>query len=85
MSREEGKPMIDKEMQRLVPLDILKQDIPPYSSPIMHIARKHSNLKRIITDIRLLNSRLQRINLAFPLIRGAFTVLGNTNVNIHLC
>ena len=29
--QEEGKPMIDKEMQKLVNLLILKQDMSPYS------------------------------------------------------
>ena len=30
--KEEDKPVIDKEMKMLVHLDILKEDIPPYSS-----------------------------------------------------
>ena len=44
--------MIDKEMQRLVHLGILKQHMPSYSSPIMFIAKKISSLKTIITDFR---------------------------------
>ena len=68
--------MIDKEMQRLIHLGILKQDMVPYSSPIMLIARKALSLKRIITDFRFLNSRFQTVNLAFPLIGDAFAILG---------
>ena len=44
------KPMIDKEMQRLGHLGILKQDMYPCSSPIMLIAAENSNLKGIITN-----------------------------------
>ena len=42
--KEEDQPMIDKEIQRLVYLDILKQDISSYSSHIMLIARRNLNL-----------------------------------------
>ena len=44
----------------------------------MLIARKHSSLKRIINDFRFWNSRLQRVNLAFPLIRDAFAIRGSS-------
>ena len=60
--------MIDKEIQRLVHLGILKRDMALYSSPIMLIARKIYGLKRIITDFRFLNNRLQRVNLALVLM-----------------
>ena len=70
--------MIDKEMYRLVCLGILKKDMPLYSSPIMLIARKNFSVKRIITDFRFLISRLQRVNLDFPLIRDVFAILGSS-------
>ena len=44
----------------------------------MLIARKNSNLKKIIIDFRFLNSRLQRINLAFLLMTDAFAILGSS-------
>ena len=74
--KDEDKTMIEKEMQRLVHLGILKKDMSQYSSPIMLIARKNSLLKRIITGFRFLNSRVQRVNLAFLLIRNMFAILG---------
>ena len=64
--KKEEKPLIDKEMQRLINLGLLKQYMSPYSLPIMLIGRKNSNLKRTYTDFKFLNSRLQRVNLAFP-------------------
>ena len=63
--------MIGKEMQSWY----IKQDMTPNSSPIILITRKNSNLKRIITDFRFLNSILQRMNLIFPLIKDAFGIL----------
>ena len=68
--------MIDKEMQRMAHFGISKRDVSPYSSPIMLIARKNFSLKRSITDFRFLNSGLQRVNVAFPLIRDAFCNFG---------
>ena len=44
----------------------------------MFIARKNSILKGIITDIRFLNSRLKRVNLAFSLIKDDFVILGSS-------
>ena len=44
--KEEGKPMIDKEMQRSVHLGFLKLDMSSYSSLIMLIARKNSSFEK---------------------------------------
>ena len=76
--------MTDKEMQRLVHLHYFEKGLSPYSSPIMLIARKNSSLKRIIADFRFLNSRLQRVNLAFPLIRDGFAILGSSKCEYFL-
>ena len=86
--KEEGKPVIDNEMQMLVYFGILKQEMSPYSSHIMLTTRKNSILKRIIIDFKFLNSRLHRGNLAFPLIGDAFAILGSSKCDylsvIHL-
>ena len=81
--KDKDKPIIDKEMQRLVHLVILKKDMSPHSFPIMLIARKNSSLKRIITDLKFLNSRLQRVSLAFPLNRDALQFWEVPNVNAY--
>ena len=78
MQKEEDKSMIVKELKSLVHLCILKQDMSPYSSPIMLIATKNSNLQRIITDFTSLDMRSQRVNLALPLIRDDFGILGSS-------
>ena len=69
--------MIYKRMQRLVHLGILKQDMSPYSSLIMLIARKNSSLKGFITGFMFLNSGLQEANVIFLLIRDALAILGS--------
>ena len=46
-----------------------------YSSPTMLIARKNFGMKRIITDFRVLVSRLQTVKLAFQMIKDTFSIL----------
>ena len=43
--KDKHKPLINKEKQRLVNLGIFKQNMSPYSSYIILIARKKSSLK----------------------------------------
>ena len=65
-------------MQRLEHLNIFKQDMLPYSSLTMLIARKILSLKRFFSEFGFLNSRLQSVNLAFPLISDSFAILGSS-------
>ena len=67
---------------KLVHLGILKQDISPHSSLIMLTAGKNLNLERITTDLRFLNSRLQRIYWTFPSIKDAFATLESSRISI---
>ena len=41
----------------------------------MLTAKKNSNLKRIISDFRVLYSSLQGVDMTFSLIRDAFAIL----------
>ena len=56
------KPKIDKEMDRLVKLGILKKGLSGYSSPAMAIPRKYSDIPRVVGDFRALNKRLIKLN-----------------------
>ena len=58
----------------LVHLFFLKQDMSSYSSPKMLFPERFLNLKRIMADFMVLNSRLRRVNFSFPLIRDAFVL-----------
>ena len=75
--REEGKVVIDKAMKRLCYMGILKEGFSTYSSPVMLISRKLTKDKRVVTDFRHLNVRIEKNNLAYLLVRDTFSVLGN--------
>ena len=80
--REEDKVVIDKEMKRLCYMGILKEGFSAYSSPVMLISRKLTKDKRVVTDFRHLNLGIAKNNLAYPLVRDTFSVLGNSKYEV---
>ena len=64
-------------MKCLCYLGILKEGFPPYSSPV-----KLTQDKRVVTDFRHLNVRIAKNNLAYPLVRDTFLVLGNSKCEV---
>ena len=80
--REEDKAVIDKEMKRLCYMGILRDGFLAYSSPVMLISRKLTKDKRVVTDFRHLNVRIAKNNLAYPLVRDTFSVLGNSKCEV---
>ena len=80
--REEDKRILDKEIKRLCYLGILKEGSSAYSSPVMLISRKATQDKRVVTAFRHLNTRIAKNNLAYPLVKDMFTMLGNSKCNI---
>ena len=83
--REGDKKVIDKEMKHLCYLGILKKGFSSYSSPVILISQKLTQDKRVVTDFRHLNVRIAKKNLAYPLVRDTFLVLGNSNVKFFQC
>ena len=81
-AREEDKAILDKEMKRLCYLGILKEGFSAYSSPVMLVSRKMTQDKRVVTDFRHLNMRIAKINLAYPLIKDMFTMLGSSKCEV---
>ena len=59
-----------------------KRRISLYSSPVMLISCKLTQDKRVLTDFRHLNIRIAKNNLAYPLVRDTFTVLGNSKCKV---
>ena len=57
-------------------MGILKEGFSAYSSPVMLISRKLTKDKRVVTDFRHLNVRTVKYNLAYPLVRDMFSILG---------
>ena len=74
--REEDKAVIDKKMKRLCYMGILKEGFLAYSRLVMLISRKLTKDKRVVTNFRHLNVRIAKNNLAYPLVRDIFSVLG---------
>ena len=63
-------------------MGILKEELSAYSSPVMLISRKLTKDKRVVTDFRHLNVRIAKNNLAYPLVRDTFSVLGNSKCEV---
>ena len=81
-AKEEDKALIDKEMKRLCYLGILKEGFSPYSSLVMLISRKFTKDKRVVTDFRHLNVRIAKNNLAYPLLKDTFSLLGSSKCEV---
>ena len=73
---------IDKEMKRLCHLGILKEEFSPYFSLVMLVSRKLTKDKRVVTDFRYLNVRIAKNNLAYPLLKETFSMLGSSKCEI---
>ena len=69
-------------MKRLCYLGILKEGFSAYSSPVMLISRKMTQDKRVVTDFRHLNMRIAKNNLAYPLLKDMFTLLGSSKCKV---
>ena len=76
--KEEDRVVLDKEMRKLCYLGILKEGFSTYSSPVMLISRKMTSDKRVVTDFIHLNMRIAKNNLAYPLLRDTFALLGSS-------
>ena len=60
----------------------IEEGFSPYSSPVMLISRKLTQDKRMVMDFRHLNIRIAEKNLAYPLVRDTFSVLGNSKCEV---
>ena len=69
-------------MKHLCYLGILKEVFSTYSSLVMLISQRLTQDTRIVTDFRHLNVRIAKNNLAYPLVRDTFSVLGNSKCEV---
>ena len=79
-AKKEDKVILDKEMKRLCYLGILKEGFSAYLSPLMLISRKAMQDKRVVTDFRHLNMHIAKNNLAYPLLKDTFALLGSSRL-----
>ena len=63
-------------------MGILKEGFLAYSNPVMLINRKLTKDKRVVIDFRHLNVRIAKNNLAYPLVRDTFFVLGSSKCEV---
>ena len=80
--KEEDRAVLDKEKRRLCYLGISKEGFSAYSSPVMLISHKLTSDKRVVTDFRHLNMRIVKNNLAYPLLRDTFALLGSSKCEV---
>ena len=76
-ANEEDKVILDKEMKQLCYLGILKEGFSAYSSPVMLVSRKMTKDKRVVTDFRHLNMHIMKNNIAYPLLKDTFSIIGS--------
>ena len=69
-------------MKRLCYLGIIKEGFSAYSHPVILISRNVTKDKRVIIDFRHLNVRIAKNNLAYPLLKDTFSVLGNSRCEV---
>ena len=69
-------------MKHLCYLGILKGELSAYSSQVMLISRKHAKDKIVVTDFRHLNVGIAKNNLAYPLLKDTFSVLGGSKCEV---
>ena len=81
-AKEEDKNILDKEMKRLCYLGILKEGFSAYPSPVMLISRKLTKDKRVVTDFRHLNMHTMKNNMADPLLKDMFALLGSSQCEV---
>ena len=81
-ANEEDKVILDREMKCLCYLGILKEGFSAYSSPVMLISRKMTKDKRVVTDFRHLNMHIAKNNLAYPLLKDTFLMLGSSKCKV---
>ena len=76
--REEQKKVIQKEMDRLEHLGIIRKGLTCYSSLVVLVKRKNQNLYRVCSDFSILNEKLLKINYAFPVVQDCTEQLGRS-------
>ena len=81
-ANKEDKVILDKEMKQLCYLGILKEGFSAYSSPVMLISRKMTKDKRVVMDFRHLNMHIAKNNLAYPLLKNTFLMLGSSKCKV---
>ena len=79
---EADKRMISAELDKLVTLGIMGIGHKQYTSPVMLINKRGTSEKRVVTDLRYLNSRIRRMFHSFPLLSETMTRIGHSDCKV---
>jgi hypothetical protein len=79
---EDEKKIIDRELQKLVKMGVLQEGLASCTSPVMLVAKKNTTTKRVVSDLRYLNTRIRRQNWPFPLVRDTIQKLGMSGCSV---
>ena len=60
----------------------MKEGFSPYSCQVMLISRKVTQDKRVVTNFRHLNMRIAKNNIAYPLLKDTFMLLGGSKCEV---
>ena len=81
-AKEEDKAVLDKEMKQLCYIGILKEGFFSLFKPSYVSRAKITQDKRVVADFRHLNMRIAKNNLAYPLLKDTFTLLGSSKCEV---
>ena len=76
---------IDIYIAKIVSLGILSKNNTTHTSPVMLVGRQGSKNKRPVVDFRLLNTRMMKRNIATPLLKDIFKMLGRSRCEVLSC
>ena len=82
---EKDKPIMDRQINRLISLGILSPNNTIHTSPVMLITRKVTQDKCPVVDFCLLNTHIRQQNTASPLMRDICNILGKSGCEVMLC
>lgn len=80
--KESDKKIIDAELEKWVKLGVLGIGHRSYTSPVLLLNKRNSNEKRLICDLRHLNSRIIARNQPFPLLTHTLSKIGSVNAKV---
>ena len=80
---ETDRILIDAEMKRLEMMGVIKEGLASFSSPVMLVAKKDATAKkRVVLDLRKLNSLIDKLNFPFPLVEDCLERIGSYQAKI---
>jgi len=78
---EAEKRLIDIELTKLVKMGVLKLGSASSCSPIM-LVKKKGGARRVVADLRFLNTRIRKRNWPFPLVKDTVQRLGASGCKV---